>query len=130
MSPSHVTSLSTTRAAWVAFVARRDRPTSKEHRRRHPRAQFAGLTRIAYERFDGTPHVEECAVLNVSEGGLLLRGRFKVPLEELVAIQLDMGQESLHLCGQVMHCTPTVVGYKIGIKLIFSVSDNRDRSIE
>ena len=128
MGPSEITRLWTPRAEWVALVAQQDHPTSKEHRRRHPRLVFAGLAKIAYERFDGTPQVDECAVLNVSDEGLMLRGRSRVPPEELVAVELDMGWEVFRLRGQVIHCTQTVAAYKIGIKLMFSEPAAKDPS--
>jgi hypothetical protein len=123
MNPGQQAGGPITREQWVEIVAGHSAPASAERgRRQHPRHPSAGSAQLAYTVDDGyseLPRVRDAGVLEVSAGGLTLRGRERIPLDEPVVIELSLGTQPVTLWGRIVHCTPTAGAFKLGVRLEF-----------
>ena len=77
-----------------------------------------GSVKLAFEE-DGAPVERTGRMLNVSEGGLMIKQYQDVPSDTQLQIEATIGEESFALAGRVAHCTQTVGGFKVGIELKF-----------
>jgi len=55
----------------------------------------------------------------VSPEGLTARAPREVPVDVRFALDVEINGETLCLRGRTMHCTQTIGGYKVGVRLIF-----------
>lgn len=58
-------------------------------------------------------------IQNVSDQGLMLRTDDPIPENTPVLMRVELEGESALLCGMIRHCSMTVGGYKLGIRLLF-----------
>lgn len=108
-----------TPAAWRAWVQRFLPAEGDEHRRDEPRRLVAGVTvRIAFHHRDN-PRAVRGKLRDTSDGGLQILLPVLIKENTLVVIQIETPEAYLAIGGIVMHCTQTVGGYKIGVRLQF-----------
>ena len=116
-SPSRTVTF-VTRAAWGAWIAQvppGERETGVK-RRDLRRAIAAGPIQVRYAA-EGRACRQACWVLEVSAHGLTLRAPRSVPEGAFVDVWWPDEAQMLRLRGDVAHCTETVGGYKLGVKL-------------
>lgn len=119
------------RQAWADLLARGIRaPETEPHVRRRSRRYAAALGaawRILYQK---GPKVVELRgkLINASAGGVMLLCQTELPMNTpaLVAFT-SVAENEYTLGGQVRHCTSTVGGYKVGIRLCFPAANPRGR---
>ena len=58
-------------------------------------------------------------VLDASTTGIMIRQREEMDVGTLVIVRAVLDDQDVAIAGQVMHCTQTVGGYKVGIELHF-----------
>jgi hypothetical protein len=112
------------RAAWQSLLARcvgepQMEPLVRRRARRY--AVNLGACRALYQG-DRKPVELHVKLLNASQSGVMVMSRAKVPanIPVLLAFTPDIGEEYL-LAGEIVHCTDTIGGYKVGIRLRFPV---------
>jgi hypothetical protein len=102
------------------FVAqRRDVEITPEIRRKHPRRTVAIGTVDVAVTHKGTSAVWPGKLLNLSPAGVLIKQRRRIDCGIPVLVRLMLADEEAILPGSVVHCTETVGGYKVGIRLLF-----------
>ena len=109
----------TTRRQWLDIIAKHPAPPDPVHRREHTRGHPAfQWAKVAFEKA-GAPIVRPGTVLDASTTGIMIRQREEVDVRTLVIVRAVLDNQDITIAGQVMHCTQTVGGYKIGIELRF-----------
>ena len=113
------TVVTTTREAWEKMLAAYPSPAIDEHRREETRYESdLGNAALAFES-ESRPVLLRGRVLNAASNGVLLRLRERIRPATEVLLRLTLVQGEATLVGQVVHCTPTVGAYKVGIQLLF-----------
>jgi hypothetical protein len=109
---------------WMAMVARIVELDVEGMRRRLYQRQNKrydlewGQARVEYDVASGRPP-EHLTVMQVSPGGVMLRGFGEPAPGTGVTLQISLDEESAVLRGIIRHVTQSLGGYKIGIELLF-----------
>ncbi len=108
-----------TKQEWLKIVVAFSRTNKKsEFRRTSGRYACTGEIKVLGEIND-EPFKQTWSLMQLSAEGLTARSHLAIPEETHVSIHWHQGEQDLVLLGQVRHCTQTVGGYKVGIKLEF-----------
>lgn len=91
----------------------------KNLRRGTRRYPVMGEAKLTYEK-DGRNYRRTFDVINVSRGGLTLKGYDEVKADTLIDVKVTLGPHVARLKAKVVHCTGTLGGHKVGIEIIFS----------
>ena len=108
----------TTLEQWRAVVSASTEPSTETGvRRREPRRDLVLTSaKLTYrEKGKAAPVERPCTLLGVSGGGLMVRARSSIAPNTPVEIDVFWGDETSALRGTVVHCTPTVGAFKIGL---------------
>ncbi len=109
-----------TRACWLEALACQPLADGSEYRRQEQRhCLVISNVKLACEQC-GHSAVLRGTLMNASASGVLIRQRQQTAPGTLVVISIPLDAELLLLAGEVVHCTQTVGGYKIGIELRFA----------
>jgi hypothetical protein len=109
----------TTRQRWEEVLALYPQELFPEYRRGHNRQDTEiGIAVLAFE-FESQRLLRHGKVLNISPKGVLLRIWEPINLQTMVLLRITLIQEQALLAGRVVHCTPTVGAFKVGILLTF-----------
>ena len=90
----------------------------KNLRRGTRRYPVMGEAKLTYEK-DGRNYRRTFDIINVSRGGLTLKGYDEVKMDTLIDVKVTLGPHVARLKAKVVHCTGTLGGHKVGIELIF-----------
>ncbi len=113
-----------TRARWMGMLCRHFRISSDDQRRKRLQRRFDVENTIAEVLLENMERPEDAApltmtVVDVSPGGVMLRSFDPLERGTGMAMRFKLGSDDVTLMGRVMHCTATLGGYKVGIKLLF-----------
>ena len=98
-----------------------------EVRRAYHRFFVPGQAVIRYTPTSGgdtQPMTIVSTIIEVSPEGLMVRSHWDIPLKHKLTILVTLGDDTVPLLGQAVHCTGTVSGYKVGIHLQFDDREN------
>ncbi len=119
------------RGAWADLLARGiQTPETEPPVRRRSRRYVAALGtawRVLYQK---GPKVVELRgkLINASAEGLMLLCRTEVPLRVPAIVAFTgVAEDEYTLAGEIRHCTGTVGGYKVGVRLCFPDADPQGR---
>lgn len=90
----------------------------KNLRRGTRRYPVTGEAKLSYEK-DGRSYRRTFDVINVSRGGLTLKGYDEVKEDTVIDVKVTLGPHVARLKAKVVHCTGTLGGHKVGIAIIF-----------
>lgn len=90
----------------------------KNLRRGTRRYPVMGEAKLSYEK-DGRNYRRTFDVINVSRGGLTLKGYDEVKVDTCIDVKVTLGPHVARVKAKVVHCTGTLGGFKVGIELIF-----------
>lgn len=90
----------------------------KNLRRGTRRYPVMGEAKLSYEK-DGRSYRRTFDVINVSRGGLTLKGYDEVKADTVIDVKVTLGPHVARLKAKVVHCTGTLGGHKVGIAIIF-----------
>jgi hypothetical protein len=109
----------TNRIVWERLLSRYPQEQHPEHRREHGRRETTiGTVELSLDC--ETPQFAHIGkVLNMSATGLLLRLREEVEPRTPVLLRVTLTEGQATLLGRVVHCTPTVGAFKVGVFLSF-----------
>lgn len=88
-------------------------------RRGDRRYQIQGELRVSFEDDDGR-HGRVLNILDVSNEGLMAKGNDSIPEATPVQMLVIVDEHPVEIRGEVVHCTGTLGGFKIGIRLDLS----------
>lgn len=103
---------------WRRAIAKYIDAELEESRRTRKRYPIAGRV-VAEYRQDDTPKKCNCHLFNVAAGGLMIMAKEEMPIGVWVDLQIELEEDAFLSIGMVCHCTQTVGGYKVGVRLIF-----------
>ena len=66
---------------------------------------------------DDGPHRRMLMILDVSNEGLMAKGNDPIPVNTPVDMEVIVDEHPVEIRGDVIHCTGTLGGFKIGIQL-------------
>lgn len=89
---------------------------SRRSWRRYP---AEGEVKAEY-KVDGEPRKRTWDLLQIAAGGLTVRTGEEMPTDTPVALYINMDGNPVPARGLTRHCTQTLGGYKVGIKLLFA----------
>lgn len=104
---------------WERFLSRTVEPQFKpDVKREVPRYPYQGEAKLIIERGDegGTRRL---SIVNISLEGITAKGNSEIPIGTNAFVELNPEGEPFLMRGEIVHCTETLGGFKIGIKLIF-----------
>jgi hypothetical protein len=106
-------------SGWKHVLARYVVPEmGSEWRRRTIRYPLCGEIRAAIRHPDGIMN-RELALREVSVSGVMARYHQRLPESAPVRMEVRIGEYWLAVLGEIVHCTETIGGYKVGIRLHF-----------
>jgi hypothetical protein len=109
----------TTRTAWTRLVNRIPADGQPGPRRKHRRRSvLAGTVELNFEQ-DSRPVVRSGRLLNISKDGVSVKLPEKVDVRTPVITCLSFGGHDALLAGDVIYCTETAGGCRVGIQLRF-----------
>ena len=95
-------------------------------RRINRRYTTSGEAKVTFAA-DGDKHTRSLKLLDVALDGLTTRGNNEIAPGTHLVVELDHGldhdEDLLKMRGEVIHCTGTLGGFKIGISLDFREDD-------
>jgi len=104
---------------WNQLLTRVVAPELGQNLRRQTRRYpVTGEAKIVFEK-GGKIHKRSFDVLNVSRGGLTIKGYDEVKPDTIIELKIVLGAHSAPLKAKVVHCTGTLGGFKIGVKILF-----------
>src|ERR1043166_9870102 len=106
-------------STWLRIIAKCIDAKIEAHSRRSWKRYRIGGSVIAEYRLDDKRHKRSCGLLEVSAGGLMLRMDNEIPLGTWIDLQIELKEDTLLSTGMTCHCTQTIGGYKVGIRLLF-----------
>ncbi len=113
---------------WRHFLARIGGVNYKpDARRTNQRYTADGDVRISFVD-DGDAQQRMLRLLDISIDGMTVKGSNEVSPGTQVAIQLDMEEGPFDASGTVVHCTGTLGGFKVGIRLDLHDDDDTGES--
>ena len=80
-----------------------------------------GSWRLHYHGPGGEPVEASTLLLNAALAGVMVRSRRELPLNLAVVLTFCADDQECALPGVVAHCTETVGGFKLGIRLRFAL---------
>jgi hypothetical protein len=87
-------------------------------RRSYRRYRVAGRV-IAEYRLNEKLERHNCHILNLAAEGLLIFSTVEMPVGVWVDLQIELGEDNFLAIGMTCHCTQTIGGYKVGVRLVF-----------
>jgi len=106
---------------WISFVTSRDTAVCrKQPKRTEERAPASGDISLVLE--DGHRPRYRAILLNISGCGLMVKADSEIPDRSLLQIELNGIGLARNAFGEVRHCTQTLGGYKIGIRLMWKTN--------
>lgn len=63
--------------------------------------------------------VRTTPLLQISREGMMVKSHADVPVDAVVGLRVELGEDSFALLGRVVHSTQTLAGYKVGLQLAF-----------
>lgn len=110
-----------TRQRWLQVLAQHAAPEDLGIRRTDLRHSVEfGAARLTFEDERGRSVERSGRLLNISEGGLMLKQSRRIPIQTDLRIEVTLGDDTLALIGRVVHATETLGGFKIGVELQFT----------
>lgn len=107
------------RERWRRLVARHAEAQPQDCRRGNERHYIGfGSARLWFEE-QGVRQERTGNLLNVSDGGLMLKQYKEIPIGVTLTLEVLIGDEALQVRGRTAHCTQTLGGYKVGVELEF-----------
>ena len=104
---------------WQRFLRRAVAPVYKpDVKRETPRYAYQGEAKLFMEE-NGEWHTRWLSLLNISLDGVTAKGNTELPMGVKVFLEMNPEGTPFVVRGEIVHCTTTVGGYKIGIKLEF-----------
>jgi len=104
---------------WRSFIACHVENAKNEYRRDHERRYInQGSVSLVFEA-DGETVERTGALLNLSEGGLMIKQYVEIPRGTPIQLVVLIDDDKLALAGRAVHSTQTLGGYKIGVELTF-----------
>jgi hypothetical protein len=107
-----------TLAEWQRILGDIVQPEVEPGRRTLRRYVVSGEVELAFE-IDDEPFQRTVPLLNVSPRGLTVKVYEPIPVEQAVIVRILLEGETRVFCGHVIHCTMTLGGFKVGIRLDF-----------
>ncbi len=92
-------------------------------RRTNARFPIDGEVKVTFAE-EGDSHHRTLKMLNISCDGITAKGNNEIPEGTHLRVELDFDNITLNSDGEVIHCTDTLGGFKIGIRL--ALQDNDD----
>jgi hypothetical protein len=104
---------------WTRILARNVSADFEPHSRRaHRRYTVRGELKATWTH-DGEPYTRTWQLTEVSSRGLSAKSYQEIPHDVAVNLEINFDGAYVPLQGRVMHCTQTLGGFKIGIRLHF-----------
>lgn len=88
-------------------------------RRRWRRYPANGELKVEFE-IDGEPRRRTWDIIQISAGGLTVRSEEDIPEDTPLMLKINFDGNPIPAKGLSRHCTQTLGGYKLGIKLMFA----------
>lgn len=106
---------------WFVNLVENGDPESTVRRResRHP---IVGEISVSFDEA-GQTSTRSLSLLNVSHTGLTVKANEALLIGTKVRVEVELDRKPLVVHGRVVHCTGTLAGTKIGIRLQFSKGD-------
>ena len=104
---------------WRRVLAKQVSGAMETHSRRNWRRYGIEGEVIAELILEGMTRRRTWALLQVAAGGLTVRTSEVISCGTAVHLQIQFDEEPLFCMGVTRHCTQTLGGYKVGIRLIF-----------
>ena len=106
-----------TQRYWFQFLDRVVGVMPKSDLKREtPRFPFQGEVQLQIE---GEAEKRWLSLMNISREGITARGNTEIRLGTRVVLEMNPEGSPISLRGEVVHCTGTLGGFKIGIRLEF-----------
>ncbi|MBI5763421.1 MAG: PilZ domain-containing protein [Planctomycetes bacterium] len=99
-----------------AVVAPESEPVLRRSFRRY---SVTGEVKAVGCRDDGTPFRRTWTLLQVSAEGLSIKSEEPLPVETQLELAVNIDGNPMPVRGTVVHCTQTLGGYKLGVRLHF-----------
>lgn len=109
-----------TRNEWAAFIKMVDAPGARAEPSRHEERSAFQMEVAVMTDEDGQSVRRHMSMMNLSPGGLMLKCEFEFEQGTQMLIEINPDGKPFHVVGVVKHCTQTLGGYKIGVRLIFT----------
>ncbi len=93
-------------------------------RRTNARFPIDGDVKVAFIR-DGDQHHRMLKMINISVQGITAKGNNEIPEGTRLEVELEFDGITLQTDGEVVHCTDTLGGFKIGIRLDLREDEGR-----
>jgi len=90
----------------------------KNLRRGTRRYPVMGEAKLTYEK-DGKTYRRTFDIINVSRGGMTLKGYDEVRADTLIDCKVTLGPHVAPVKVKVVHCTGTLGGFKVGVEILF-----------
>jgi len=90
----------------------------KNLRRGTRRYPIIGEAKLTFEK-DGKTYRRTFDVINVSRGGMTLKGYDEVKADTVIDVKITLGPHVAPLKAKVVHCTGTLGGFKVGVEILF-----------
>ena len=113
-----------TREDWLRILTIRVVPEAERLRKRRNRRYEVpdGLVKLVFTLETGVSRVavvRTAGLLQISKGGLMVKSHKPIPLGTGVAMDVNLGDHAFTILGRVKHCTGTLGGFKVGIRVQF-----------
>lgn len=120
MSTRNMDVVFATRSEWMAFIKMVDVPqVRREPQRDEERNSFQMEVAVMMD-VDGETVRRHMTMMNLSNSGLMLKSDQEFEKGMQVLIEVNPDGKPFHVVGVVRHCTQTLGGNKVGVRLIFS----------
>ena len=90
----------------------------KNLRRGTRRYPVMGEAKLTYEK-DGKTYRRTFDIINLSRGGMTLKGYDEVKADTLIDCKVTLGPHVAPVKAKVVHCTGTLGGFKVGVEILF-----------
>ncbi len=105
--------------SWRRFLEQTVVPTAApDARRKHKRYDVEGELKVRFVK-GRKEYSRTWTLLQLSYGGVTAKASNEVPMDLVVEMGINIDGHLLGARGRVTHCTGTLGGYKVGIKLEF-----------
>ena len=114
------THIPTLHCRWVELISTLGEPeVEPKFRRTHRRYPCNGEIKVRFATDEGMKQ-RTWSLIQVSSEGITAIAPEEVPDRFRIDIEWHREDEIIMLSGRIVHCTQTIGGYKIGVKLKFS----------
>lgn len=112
------------REQWLGMMCSHFKVSADEQRRKRGHRRFDVENTIAEVLLENMDRPESAApltmcVIDVSPSGIMLRSFEPLQRGVGIAMRFTLGPDDVTLMGRIMHCTPTLGGFKVGVRLLF-----------